>query len=171
MPHKPSDSESPCVRMPYFAPNGPRRPAQTPVGTAVGRSLLARRKPRVQIPPPPSPVMTSQNVGRLGWSSLGCAAQRMRPPYCATARAMGVLLRGFSPPSPKVHHADVHGPRAVRRLPDSRSGRTPATNAEPRVRVLSGVGAKPVCSALEPGRPTGEHWGSGGRLVAELGAS
>jgi|Tabmets5t2r1_1033131.scaffolds.fasta_scaffold24181_2 hypothetical protein len=43
-------------RTPNFAPDGPQRPGQTPVRTAVGRHLLTRRKPGVQIPsPPPMP--------------------------------------------------------------------------------------------------------------------
>jgi len=42
--------------MPNFASDGPCRPAETLVGTAVGRHLLARRKPGVQIPSPPPPT-------------------------------------------------------------------------------------------------------------------
>jgi hypothetical protein len=51
-------------RPPNFAPDGPERPGETPVRTAVGRHLFARRKPGVQIPSPPPPLMTSGNVGR-----------------------------------------------------------------------------------------------------------
>ena len=36
-----------------LSPDGSDRAGKTQVGTAVNRSLLARRKPRVQIPPPP----------------------------------------------------------------------------------------------------------------------
>jgi hypothetical protein len=57
------------TRTPYFTPDGSRRPAQTRLGTAVGRHLLARRKPRVQIPPPPPRPMTSGNAGRFGLPS------------------------------------------------------------------------------------------------------
>ena len=33
-----------CARTPYFAPDGRSRPAETPLRTAVGRTLLARRR-------------------------------------------------------------------------------------------------------------------------------
>ena len=36
--------QRPCVRTPNFAPDGPQRPAQTRLRTAVSRTLLARRK-------------------------------------------------------------------------------------------------------------------------------
>jgi hypothetical protein len=43
------------IRTPNFPPDGSHRPAEMLVRTAVGRSLLARRKPGVQIPSPPPP--------------------------------------------------------------------------------------------------------------------
>jgi hypothetical protein len=55
------------VRTPNFAPDGCRRPAETPAGTAVGWSLLARRKPGVQIPsPPPQPRRRERRQRRAG---------------------------------------------------------------------------------------------------------
>jgi hypothetical protein len=77
------------VRTPNFAPDGPRRSAQTQLRTAVICHLLARRKPGVQIPSPPRPARTLMPPHA---SSSGCAAQRTRTPYCATAPAMHALL-------------------------------------------------------------------------------
>jgi hypothetical protein len=41
------------VRTPNFAPDGPARPGETLVRTAVSRSSLARRKSGVNLPSPP----------------------------------------------------------------------------------------------------------------------
>jgi hypothetical protein len=38
------------IRTPHFAPDGPQRPAQTPLDKAVGCDLLARGKPGVKSP-------------------------------------------------------------------------------------------------------------------------
>ena len=70
-------SQRPWVRTPNFAPDGPRRPAPTLVGTAVGTFLLARRKPGVQIPSPPPP--TSQ-------VRASPASSRRRSPHAGAAR-------------------------------------------------------------------------------------
>jgi hypothetical protein len=51
------------LRTPNFAPDGPTRAGKTLVRTAVSDSLLARRKPGVQIPSPPPTLMTSGNAG------------------------------------------------------------------------------------------------------------
>jgi hypothetical protein len=104
-------------------------------------------------------VLWAAVAARLGGRGDG------QPPHRPRAHCSGLLVSvtGWSP-------RRCHGPRVVRRLPGQPLGEDSCNECRTRVGVSTGSGAKPACSALEPGRPTGEHWGSGGRLVAELGA-
>ena len=67
----------PFLTPPYFAPDGRDPPAETLVGTAVGRRLLARGKPGAQIPSPPPTLMTSENLANPHDRVVGRPAERM----------------------------------------------------------------------------------------------
>jgi len=70
-----------------FAPDGPQRPAQTVVGKAVSRRLLARRKPGVQIPSPPPPASQVR---------ASPASSRRRSPHSGAAPGPRTPMEGSS---------------------------------------------------------------------------
>jgi hypothetical protein len=93
------------VRTPNFASDGPRRPGKTLVRIAVSASLLARRKPGVQIPSPPPHKCPGHRPGGLpppGRLPSGAAAgaangQQPRPIRPTAARRAAAMRVPVSP--------------------------------------------------------------------------
>jgi hypothetical protein len=91
-----------CVRTPYFAPDGPDRPAETQLGTAVSGSLLARRKSGFKSPhlhpiealvSGPGPCRTTGRVVDIPGKSRRSGTCRVQHPPCESFYAIQATLR------------------------------------------------------------------------------
>jgi hypothetical protein len=71
------------VRTPNFAPDGPQRPAEMQLRTAVGAFLLARRKSGVQIPSPPP----HRKPWLPAWRALSARPEPFQIPLPGSKRA------------------------------------------------------------------------------------
>jgi hypothetical protein len=140
----------PFLTPPNFAPDGRDPPAETLVGTAVSRRLLARRKPGVQIPSPPPPnqqVRASPASSRR--RSLQVAVQPGRPSE--------ITRLGPGPPTTTTERSRRLQPELRVRC-DARQSGPEATLAQAAGRAVRGCGRTarpgPLLAVGRPAAPT-----------------